>query len=286
MLLYVGTRRSQRPRQTSAPAARKTSRDAVQQPAPAAQRPGICEVADRLLHQRPESHLHAVERPLPVAEAVLGSAVPDRGVPVLAGLGQPRNPQSRMVWPRRRRPAPYPAPTAPAARARGSCRVSRRPATTGHRGHSTPPGPGRCGRGAWRRTARSGWPIPRGPWHPGSEPVDAGCLADLGHLPKALAEVLKGHHERAVGLAVPEVGQLAHEQVHAVAHLSLGDPDHAASTAVRQPVEDNGGHGVQADLQGQRRGAALPARAGWQQRGQATGQPGQHVGRQRRTRAV
>jgi hypothetical protein len=48
----------------------------------------------------------------------------------------------------------------------------------------------------------------------------------------------------------------------AVAHLGLGDPDHAASTAVRQPVQQHGGDGVQAHLQRQRRGAALPGRGG------------------------
>jgi hypothetical protein len=61
--------------------------DAVQQPAPASQRPGVGQVADRLLHQRAQPRLQTVERPLPIAEAVLGAAIPNRCVPVLARLG-------------------------------------------------------------------------------------------------------------------------------------------------------------------------------------------------------
>jgi hypothetical protein len=52
--------------------------DAVQQPASAVQRPGVGQMADRLLHQRAQPCLHAVERPLGVGEAVLGAVVPDR----------------------------------------------------------------------------------------------------------------------------------------------------------------------------------------------------------------
>src|SRR6266498_2613875 len=66
--------------------------DAVQQPAPATQRPGVGQVGDGLLHQRAQPCLQAVVGPLGVAEAVDGAAVPDRGMPVLAGLGQPAEP--------------------------------------------------------------------------------------------------------------------------------------------------------------------------------------------------
>jgi hypothetical protein len=108
----------------------------------------------------------------------------------------------------------------------------------------------------------------------------------VGHLGQAVAKVSEGHQEHAVRLAQAERGQLAEQQVQAVAHLGLGDADHAGGAAVRQPVEDDRGDGVQADLQGQRRVAAQPRRAGWQQVGQATGQPGQYVGGQRRARPV
>jgi hypothetical protein len=60
--------------------------DAVQQPTPTAQRPGVSQMPDRLLHQRAQLCLHAVKRPLPIGEAVLGPPVPDRRMPVLAGL--------------------------------------------------------------------------------------------------------------------------------------------------------------------------------------------------------
>jgi hypothetical protein len=43
--------------------------DPVQQPAPAAQRPGIGQMGDRLLHQRAQPCLQAVERPLGVTGA-------------------------------------------------------------------------------------------------------------------------------------------------------------------------------------------------------------------------
>ncbi len=66
--------------------------DAVQQPAPAAQRPGVGQVGDRLPDQRTQACLQAVERPLGVAEAVLGAAVAGRRVPVLARGGQPPEP--------------------------------------------------------------------------------------------------------------------------------------------------------------------------------------------------
>jgi len=69
-------------------------------------------------------------------------------------------------------------------------------------------------------------------------------------------------------------------QVQAVAHLGLGDADHPAGAPVRQPVEDDRRDRVQADLQGQRRVAALSGRARWQQVAEAVGQPGQHFGGQ------
>src|SRR5215216_3235678 len=64
----------------------------VQQPPPAAQRPGVGQVADRLLHQRAQPCLQAVVGPLRVAEPVDGAAVADRRVPVRPGLGQAAEP--------------------------------------------------------------------------------------------------------------------------------------------------------------------------------------------------
>jgi hypothetical protein len=66
----------------------------------------------------------------------------------------------------------------------------------------------------------------------------------------------------------------------------LQDADHAAGASVRQPVEDDRGDRVQADLQDKRPGAALPGPARRVQSGQAGGQPAKHHGGQRRTRAV
>jgi hypothetical protein len=129
--------------------------DAVQQPAPAAQRPGVGQVRDRLLHQRAQARLQAVEGPLGVAEAVLGAAVPERRVPVLARLGQPPEPRSsRLATSTSSSIGSSPASSI------SSCSWQLPgqppPPTAGRPSWSTAPGPGRCGRAAWRRTAPSG----------------------------------------------------------------------------------------------------------------------------------
>ncbi len=117
-----------------------------------------------------------------------------------------------------------------------------------------------------------GWPArPRTP------------LTALGHLRQALLQAAERGDEGAVGLAEPNGGQLGEQQVHAVADLGPEDPDHA-SAPVRQPIEDDRPNGIQADLQRQRRGSAPAPRAGRDQMGEATGQPGQHRCGQRRTR--
>jgi hypothetical protein len=127
---------------------------------------------------------------------------------------------------------------------------------------------------------------PAGALHPGGESVHHDRLAGLSHFHQQRTQVVQGGDEGAVGLAEPEGGQRAQQQVQAVADLGLGDPHHTAGTPVRQPVQQHRGDRVQADLQRQRRGAAQVGRAGWQQVGQAGGQPGQHVCGERRTWAV
>jgi len=62
---------------------------------------------------------------------------------------------------------------------------------------------------------------PTGPLHPGRQPIHQDCLAGCGHLRKPLAQVVDSGDERAVGLAEPEVGQRAEQQVEAVADLVL-----------------------------------------------------------------
>jgi hypothetical protein len=71
--------------------------DAVQQPTPAAQRPRVRQLANRLLHQRAQPSLQAVERPLGVAEAVLGAAVPTGACQCSRVLVVPRNPRSSRL---------------------------------------------------------------------------------------------------------------------------------------------------------------------------------------------
>jgi hypothetical protein len=117
-----------------------------------------------------------------------------------------------------------------------------------------------------------------GTLHPGRQPVQAHRLAGVGHLRKVVAQVGEGGDKGPVGLAVAERGQWAQQQVQAVADLGLGDPHHPAGPPIRRPVQHHRGHGVQADLQGQRPGAAPPGLARRDQMGQAAGQPGEDLG--------
>jgi hypothetical protein len=66
--------------------------DAVQQPPPAAQRPGVGQVGDRLLHQRAQPCMATVERPLRDGQPVFGAPIPDRRMPVLARPGHAPEP--------------------------------------------------------------------------------------------------------------------------------------------------------------------------------------------------
>src|SRR6266540_6818903 len=248
--------------------------DPVQQPPPATQRPRVGQMPDRLLHQRAQPRLHAVERPLLVAEPVFGPAVPDRRVPVRTGLGHAPKPPVQQA----RHAGGVQHLAQPRQLDELLLVAAARPATVA---------PQQVAPDGRQRQPLGGMGVPLGvvqdllvdpaggPLHPGAEPVDHDRLAGCGHLPKPLAQVFKGGDEPPVGLAVPEGGQLGQQQVQAVADLGLGDPHCPASPPVRQPIEDYRPNGVQADLQRQRPGAADAGWAGWQQVGQATDQVGE-----------
>ena len=91
MLLQAGTRCSPG---RGRPASRQRGRDPepVEPAPPAAQRPGIGQMPDRLLYQRAQPGLATVVGALPVREPVRGAPVPDRGVPVLAARGHAPKP--------------------------------------------------------------------------------------------------------------------------------------------------------------------------------------------------
>jgi hypothetical protein len=127
---------------------------------------------------------------------------------------------------------------------------------------------------------------PAGALHPGRQPIHAHRLADLGHLHQPFAQVIEAGDEGPVGLAQPQPGQVAQQQVQAVADLVLADPDHPGGASVGQSVQDHRTQGVQPDLQRQRRGAALARSAGWAQVREALGKPAQHLNGQGRTWAV
>src|SRR5215216_1129577 len=222
--------------------------DAVQQPPPAAQRQGVGQVGDRLFHQRAQPCLQAVERPLLLGELVFGAAVTDRGMPVLARLGQAAEPAvqqagdldlvQRVVEPRQLDELLLVAAARPAT-------VAPQQVTPDRAHRQTLSGVGVAlavvqdllvGPPAWSL-------------HPGRQPVHADRLAGLGHLRQQFAQLVEAGDEAAVGLAVPHGSQRAEQQVQAVADLGLGDPDRAAGAPVRQPVQDDRGDGVQADLQ-------------------------------------
>jgi hypothetical protein len=126
---------------------------------------------------------------------------------------------------------------------------------------STAPRPGRCGCAAWRHTGLLVGP-PAGALQAGRQPIHAHRLADLGHLRQPFP-LLEGGHERPIGLAQPQRGQLAQlaqQQVQAIADLGLADPDRPGGTPVGQPVQHHRTQGVQPDLQRQRRVPPWPPR--------------------------
>ena len=107
--------------------------DPGQRATPAAQRPGAGQMPDRLLHQGAQAGLVAVVGAFSVGQSILGPPVPDLGMPVLAGRGQPAkapiNQGGACVT-----SSPQRSQTTPAVRARGSYRASRRHTTADRRG--------------------------------------------------------------------------------------------------------------------------------------------------------
>jgi hypothetical protein len=183
-------------------------------------------------------------------------AGPRPGVPVLAARGHAPNPRSsRLATPLASSTSSSPDSVTSSC----SWQLPGQPPspTNGRHGRWTPPSPGRCGRGVWRRPDLLVGPS-TGSLHPGREPVNQDRLAGGGHLPQALAQVGKGGDERPVGLAVRERGEPREQQIHAVADLGLGDPDHPT-------VQQDRGDGVQADRQGERWVATDPWRSRSQQ---------------------
>jgi hypothetical protein len=85
----AGIRWSQRPRLIRTGSGPEDATDPGQQATPAAPRPGAGQLPDRLLHQRAQAGLVAVVGALSVGQPILGPPVPDLGMPVLAGRGQP-----------------------------------------------------------------------------------------------------------------------------------------------------------------------------------------------------
>ncbi len=233
----------------------------IQQPPPAAQRPGVGQMADRLLHQRPQPRLAAVARPLAVGEPLLGPAIPDRRMPVRAAWPAPATPDP-AGWRPWRRPAPGPAPPARPAPARGSYPASRHPATTGRRGRSTAPGPGRCGCAVWRRTSTCWLPhclgrCTRVPSPSGTTAAPASVIS-ARRSPSASRLVTK----LPSGWQTPSAASSPSSRSRRSPTAVLQAPHHAAGAPVRQPVQDDRPNRVQAHRQRRWRGATDPGPAG------------------------
>ena len=235
---HVGTRCSQRPRQISAPAARKTSRTRYRSPRQrrSAQAPASWAIDCSTSARSPACRrLQAVVGPLGVAAPVDGAAVPDRCMPVRARLGQPPKPPVQQAWdldavqhplqPRQGDELVLVAATRPAP-------VHPQQVTPdgGHRqalgGVGVPLGVARAPSG-WPGTvgAARGWPArpPRQPRRSGPSP-------------QQFAQVVQGGDAGAVGLAEPERAKRAEQQVQAVADLGLArsrPPGRRAGTTAR-----------------------------------------------------
>jgi hypothetical protein len=222
----------------------------VQQAAPAAQRPGSGQMPDRLLHQGAQPGLATVVGAFGGGALISGAPVAGRRVPVRPSLGQPSKPSvdqggdlgiiQDLVDP----------PKGSAARARGSCQASHRPTTAGHHGWPTPPRPGRCGCGAWRRRAPSGWPR-------------IGADAPGWPAPRPRPPRRWRPSRQGVGPGRPGWSRRPRR---------VGNPDHPPCPPIRQPVQQHRADRVQPDLQRQRPGAAPAGWPGWEQVGQATKQ--------------
>ena len=145
--------------------------------------------------------------------------------------------------------------------------------------------PGRCGRGAWRRTAPAGWSTrgaaalawparrPRPPRR--LRPSPPGVRADPGGHP---TNVPSGWQYPSAASAPNSRSRLSPSWV-----LEMAAMRPACRSDSRR---DDGPDGVQAELQGHRRVPPRPGGRGgvsWARRG---GEPGQHRGRQRRAWAV
>jgi hypothetical protein len=215
----------------------------------------------------------------------LGAAVPDRRMPVLATLGHPTEPAiqqaadldivQHVVQLRQRKQLVLVAAARPAAVAPQQVAPDG-----GHRQAWAV--------WLWRLASYSTFWLahPRGRCTRVASPSTQTASADAAISPSQWRRSARLVMKVPPGWQNPTAAKGPSRRSQAVAHLGLGDPNHAAGAPVRQPVQQHRGDRVQAGLQRQWRGAALAGRSRWQQVGQASGQPAKHGCGQRRTWAV
>jgi hypothetical protein len=214
MPVQAGSRWSHRPRLISAAAARKTSRTRYSRPRQrrSDQGPARCPIDCSTRARRPAGRGCGA---FSVGQPILGPPVPDLGMPVLAGRGQPAKAPinqgdgprdvKHLSDPRQRQQFVLVAATGPAAVTPQQIAVDR--------GHHHALGGVGVALGVIQHLLVGPGP---GPLHPGGKPVDAHRLTGGGHLHQPIAQISQAGDERAIGLAHPERGQFAQQQCDAV----------------------------------------------------------------------
>jgi hypothetical protein len=273
-----------RPRQTSAPAARNTSRTRYSNPRQRrsahalARWPIACSTSAR---SPAGTRLNAR---CPSLSQSLGAGRRTGACQCSPPLAMPRNPRSRMAA----TPAASSTPSSPdSASSACSWQLPGQPPSAHSRSPCTVDSatPGRCGRGAWRRTAPAGWST-RGAaalaW-PARKPQPPRRLRPS---PPGVRADLEGARRTC-----RRAGNTPARPAHPTAGPGCRRPGswrwrpcsrRAGPTARR----DDGPDGVQADLQGQRRVPPRPGGRGGVSLARRGGEPGQQRGRQRRAWAV
>ena len=243
---------------------------------PAAQRPGIGQMPDRLLHQRAQPGLAAVVGPLPVGEPVLGRRSPTGACQCSRRLAMPRNPRSsRLATPLASSTSSSPDSVT------SSCSWQLPGQPPSH--HKRSP----WAVWAWRLVSYQTFWLA----HPRGRCTRVASPSTKTASPVRAISPRRSRRSAMVVMNVPSGWQYPSAASPASSRSMLSPTRSWRSRPSDRPagrtvIQQDRGDGVQADLQGQRWVATDPWRSRWQQVGQAAGQVGEDRGGQRRMRAV
>jgi hypothetical protein len=212
--------------------------DPVQQPAPAAQRPGVGKMGDRLLHQPAQPRLSRLNARCPSVSRSMVRRSPTGACQRSRALAMPRNPRSSRLTTSTSSSAPA-SPASPSSSC--SWQLPGQPPST----HSRSPQIVLTARpwAVWvcRLASYSTFWLahPRGRCtrvaSPSTHTASPTSAISARRSPSSSRLLIKA----PFGLAQPEVGQRTKQQVQAFTDLGLGDPDRPAGTPVRQPVQQH-----------------------------------------------